>query len=218
MKHIKNHLAALILLIVYAAIAVFLFLQIPQGAGLPIHWDIKGEIDGYASANVALAFALLMPTFLFLLLLLLPYYSPKYREQAERFEKILPKINFLMVFFFALIHLYILAFPMIGEMIKINFIFIVLGFMFALLGNFMPKLPRNFFIGIRTPWSISDEDNWYRTHRVGAKTFVISGLIMIVAGFLPPVPMLSTAVMIFALSLALYPVLYSFIIFKKNKE
>lgn len=218
MKHIKNHLPALILLLVYASIAIVLFFQVPADTRLPFHWDIKGEVDGYASAGGALAFALLFPTALFLLFLLMPYYSPKYREQEERFEKILPKMNFLMVFLFALINLYILAYPMIGDKIKINFIFLVLGFMFAFLGNFMPKLPRNFFIGIRTPWSITDEDNWYHTHRVGARSFFIGGILMMIASFVPQNSMLAVAVFIIVLIAALYPVLYSFILFRKKGE
>ena len=218
MKNIKNHLPALILLLVYAAISLVLFLQVPADAQLPMHWNAKGEVDGYASAGGALAFALILPTALFLLLLLLPYYSPKYRAQAERFEKVLPKMNFLLVFFFGLINLYILAYPMIGDKIKINFIFLLIGFMFAFLGNLIPKVPRNFFIGIRTPWSITDEDNWYHTHRVGAKAFLLGGLLLIIAGFLPQNSIVASAVFILVTIIVLYPVLYSFILFKKKGE
>jgi uncharacterized membrane protein len=155
---------------------------------------------------------------MFLLLYLMPYFSPKYKRQAERFDRILPYISFMMVLFLALLNLYGLCYPLGADMLPFNPVLIIIGFMMMFLGNLLPKLPRNFFVGIRTPWTISDEDNWYKTHRIGSRTFFLGGLVLVLKGFLP----LSTTVQIIsswlALVLLLYPLFYSLYMFKKQSH
>jgi uncharacterized membrane protein len=63
-------------------------------------------------------------------------------------------------------------------------IFAGLGLLFLVIGNFMGKLTRNFFIGIRTPWTLASEEVWLRTHRLGGKLFVLAGLVIFLAGLL----------------------------------
>ena len=59
---------------------------------------------------------------------------------------------------------------------------VALGALFVVLGNYMPKMRRNFFVGIRTPWTLADEDVWFRTHRLGGVLFVIGGVLLMVFG------------------------------------
>lgn len=64
-----------------------------------------------------------------------------------------------------------------------NFIMGFIGLLWIVIGNGMSQLRSNFFMGIRTPWALSDEDNWRRTHRVGARLWVLAGLLMFVGAF-----------------------------------
>ncbi len=218
MKRIKNYRGSLILLALYALALGYFMYALPSDAQVPMHWNAEGEIDGYASKSGSALFGLGLSLGLFLLIYLMPYYSPKYRNHEARFESILPGLTFVLVLFFALISIYSYVIALYGEIIPVNFIFIIMGLLFLFLGNLLPKVPRNFFIGIRTPWTISDEDNWYKTHRLGAYLFVISGVIMVIKGLvLPRMQLFQNVTTALALILVLFPVLYSFILFQKKR-
>lgn len=62
---------------------------------------------------------------------------------------------------------------------------IAIGILFLFIGNELPKVKSNFFMGIRTPWALCSEENWRRTHRLGGKCFFTAGIILILAAFLP---------------------------------
>lgn len=95
-------------------------------------------------------------------------------------------------------------------------ILVLIGLLFIGLGNLLPKVPKNFFVGIRTPWTIANEAVWDKTHRLGGLLFVISGLIMILKGFvLLQNSSFQNITGILVLGCLLYPVLHSFILYKK---
>lgn len=110
-----------------------------------------------------------------------------------------------------------LAHPLIRIELPVNPVLIIIGLMLAVLGNILPKVPRNFFVGIRTPWAISDEENWHKTHRVGGKVFLLGGFLMILSGVVP----LSGAVMAslawLIMAVVLFPLVYSFVLYLKRK-
>jgi len=218
MNRIKLFRSSLIILFVYLVVIIVLSLMVPADARIPMHWNAQGEIDGWASRTSAMIFALGLNIFLFLLLYLMPWYSPKYRKQQKRFDDVLPQITNILLIFFGLINLYALAWPLGGDQIPANPILVIIGLLFALLGNLLPKVPRNFFVGIRTPWTIMDEENWHKTHRLGAWLFVIGGIMMILKGILP----LSSTLQIIStwgvIAILLFPVLYSFILFRRNQR
>jgi uncharacterized membrane protein len=84
------------------------------------------------------------------------------------------------------------------------------------LGNLLPKVPKNFFIGIKTPWTLSNEKVWDRTHRLGGILFVLGGLLLMLKGFiLPKHSGFQVWSAVLAFGLLLYPVLHSFILFKR---
>ncbi len=218
MKRLKLFSASLILLAIYLIALAYLALALPADASIPIHWNAKGVIDGWAGKNTALTFALVMNLGLFLLLYLIPYYSPKYKKQATRFDKILPTITFVLILFLSLLNLYGLFYPLGADRLPLQPVLVIIGLMLLLLGNLLPKVPRNFFVGIRTPWSISDEDNWYKTHRVGAWCFVIGGILMTLKGILPLSERIQVTSTWILMALLLFPVLYSFLFFLKSKK
>jgi uncharacterized membrane protein len=86
------------------------------------------------------------------------------------------------------------------------------GLLLVILGNFMGKLTRNFFIGIRTPWTIASEEVWLRTHRLGGKLFVVAGLVLFFSsllggGWIPAAVAIGAA--------ALISVVYSYLLYRR---
>jgi len=216
MNRIKMFSASIILLVLYIMVVGYLAMAVPADASIPIHWNSRGEIDGYAGKTTALIFAIALNFGIFLLLYLLPYYSPKYKQQAARFDKVLPKISFMMQIFFSLLNIYMLSYPMISFTTPVNPVLIIIGLMLIVLGNILPKVPRNFFVGIRTPWAISDEENWHKTHRVGGKVFVIGGILMVISGIIPVSAGIMSVVSWMILIVILFPLLYSFLLYLKR--
>lgn len=217
MNRIKHYRGSLILLALYAIALVYFMYALPADAQIPIHWNAEGEIDGYTGKTGSAIFGLGLSLGLFLLIYLMPYYSPKYRNHEARFERILPGLSFVLILFFALISIYSYIIALYGSSIPINFIFVIMGLMFLFLGNLLPKVPRNFFIGIRTPWTLSDEENWHKTHRVGGYLFVISGVILTIKGILlVSMQTFQTVTSVIAFGLVLYPLLYSFLLFRRK--
>jgi uncharacterized membrane protein len=153
---------------------------------------------------------------LFLLLYLLNWYSPWYQKYAERFEKILPPLTTTLLACFSTLSLYSLYVAKWGEVPGVKLILILIGLLFIFLGNMLPKVPKNLFVGIRTPWTIANELVWERTHRLGGWLFVLSGIVMILKGLiLPGSALFQNVTTVLALGCLLYPMLHSFILYKK---
>ena len=216
MKRIKQFSASLILLAVYIISVGYLAMVVPADASIPIHWNARGEIDAYTSKGGAVLFALGLNIALFLLMFLLPLYSPRYKQQAPRFEKVLPKMTFMLLVFFSLLNLYMLAHPLIRVELPVNPVLIIIGLMLAVLGNILPKVPRNFFVGIRTPWTISNSVVWEKTHRLGGLLFKISGVLALLGIFFPPLAI--WFVLVPVLIAAFVTVLYSYLVFRQIEQ
>lgn len=217
MNRIKKFSASIILLLIYVVVVFYLALVVPANASIPIHWNAQGQIDGYASKTTAVITALALNFGLFILLYLMPFYSPKYKQQAARFDKVLPKIVFMLLIFFSILNIYMLAYPLITIELPLNPVLIIIGLMLAVLGNLLPKVPRNFFVGIRTPWTISDEDNWHKTHRLGGRLFLIGGLLLAISGLIPLSARFSGIVFWIIMIIILFPALYSFILYRRSR-
>jgi len=215
----KKFWISIIIIIVQIVLALYLSSFIPDDAKIPSHWNIRGEIDGYTSKWTAILLFPGINILMLMIMLILPIISVRYRETPERFSRMVPQIANIVIFFFAIIHIYTLLLG--AELVSAtgSFIFYALGLMFILLGNILPKMPSSFFIGIRTPWTLSSDYVWRKTHKVGGICFVLSGLFMI---FVPAIwGNNATAMIIMSIlfmALLLYSVLYSFIIFKKGER
>ncbi len=88
------------------------------------------------------------------------------------------------------------------------------GLLVIFIGNYLSKVPKNFFLGIRTPWTLSSDEVWYKTHRLGSWTFVLSGLLALLGSLLDwPMGIMIAGFMV----AALIPVIYSLIIYKQSE-
>jgi len=123
----------------------------------------------------------------------------------------------LNIFFF-LVQLYLITYAL--ELIAfnvINVIVVAMGVLFVIIGNLLPKVKQNFFMGIKTPWALADEQVWYETHRFGGKIWFGVGIIMCICGFLPGqagIPIVLGGAVI----AAIVPMVYSYIVYKAKKH
>ncbi len=216
MKRLFNFKWSLLLIVVHLAAMAYFAISLPADAQVPMHWNINNEIDGYSGKTGALLFGLGMSVGLFLLMFLMPWYSPWYKKYEKRFERIIPGLTTVLVLFFALISLYSFYLAKSNVEPKVQFILVIIGLLFIFLGNLLPKTPRNFFIGVKTPWTLANEEVWMRTHRLAGKLFAISGLLMIIKGFVLPNNYAFQQISgVIAFGILLYPLLHSFMLYKK---
>jgi uncharacterized membrane protein len=186
----------------------YLYAALPER--IPIHWNIRGQIDGYGDKSWAV-FALPGGMGLMIgLFALLPWLSPKPFE-VDSFRQTYLFIMVLVVALFGYIH----ALSLIAASGRaIDFSRALLGglfLFFALLGNVMGKVKRNFYVGIRVPWTLANDRVWNDTHRLAAWLWVACGLIGFViamAGF----PVLAFAPLAVAV---VVPIVHSFLLYRR---
>ena len=179
---------------------------------IPSHWNIAGEIDSTMSKGWG---AFLMPLImlgLYGVFQVIPALSPKgYGIEAANsgFVGIRIAVLALLALLNVLVLLAALGVPIaMGSTISI-----AVGVLLAVLGWFLDRLPRNFYVGIRTPWTIVDEDNWTRTHRVGKWLFIAAGFAMIAGGLMGANAYLIVAA---ALTAGLGPLVFSYLIYRQG--
>jgi uncharacterized membrane protein len=169
--------AVLILATVAFTVAVFARLPDP----MVIHWSVSGEPDGYGS-RVLGAFVLpVVMLFMWGLMVVLPGLDPR-GANIEKFRDTYDVFVIAAVGVMCVLQVGILG-SALGWPIEVGRLApISIGALFVLLGGMLPRFRSNFFIGIRTPWTLSSDTVWEKTHRVGAYAMSLIGLLLIVAG------------------------------------
>jgi uncharacterized membrane protein len=200
-----------------AALAVYAGVFGPLAELVPVHWNIRGEPDHKVPREQMLPYLLIWPgamLALVLLTLVLPWLSPRSYD-VERFR---PTYHYIMAMVVLMIGYLEAVFLMISLGMHIPFLQVYLGGMFlflAAIGNVLGKVRRNFWMGVRTPWTLASEAVWIRTHRLAAWTFVLGGLVGFVLVVLGVNPLAAFAVFLVA---ALTPVVYSLILYKQLEK
>jgi uncharacterized membrane protein len=183
---------------------------------IPSHWNPQGQIDGH----VARAWGVwLMPGVLLVLAILLPR-LPGLDPRRENYEKFRPSYDLVMnsiMTLIAVLHAATLGagagWPVPMERITP----LMVGAMFVVIGNVMPRARPNWLFGIRTPWTLSNDRVWERTHRLGGLLFVIAGVILALSALLVPassLPMIIGGVIV----AAIVPVVYSYFAWRQESN
>jgi len=179
---IKTELLPILLLVITVIASFYFYSRFPDQ--VPIHWNFKGEVDNWGSRAVG---AFLIPGVIagmYLLFLFLPYLDPK-KDRYKQFRKVYHFFKAFLILFMAFIY-FLTGFSALGYDVKVGvWIPVLVGLLFILMGNYMSKIKSNWFIGIRTPWTLSSEEVWNKTHRAGGKVFIVAGILMAILPFLP---------------------------------
>lgn len=206
-----------LLLIILATFVFGLYVYPLLPAQVPTHWNIQGQVDGWSSKTFAVIFFPLFNLGIYPLMLLLPKIDPR-RENYINFSATYKIIRLLLHLFLAFIYIITLL-AALKYPFKIDFfVRISVSLLFLLIGNYMGKFQQNYFIGIKTPWTLASEEVWKKTHLWAAPLWVIGGSFNIILSFFQEVWAGYLQIIIFIL-LALIPVIYSYFVYEKlNKE
>ncbi len=143
---------------------------------IAIHFNASGEADGFGSKNTLIYTLLLLILGVFLLFKVIPIIDPKKRIQqmGDSYQK----VQFFVLALMSAISTFLIYTAASGGNSNNSILFAMMGFFFIALGNYMPTFKPNYFVGIRTPWTLESETNWRKTHRLGGKIFMIAGVII----------------------------------------
>jgi uncharacterized membrane protein len=182
-------------------------------ATVPIHWDAGGQANGFAPRAWG---AFLMPVVMvgvYLLFTVIPRLSPR-GFGVERFGRVY-RIFQTAILAFLLLTSVLVSWAGTGAKVPIGrAVYVGVGLLFVVLGNFLGKVTKNFFVGIRTPWTLASDEVWLRTHRLGGKLFVLAGLGLVVCGLLgvggPLAPLAAVALA------GGVPAVYSYLLYRRT--
>lgn len=206
----KSEIIIFLLVIVSFAAGYFLYPYLPEK--MASHWNARGEVDGYVSRFWGAFLMPIIAVVMFLMFLLIPRIDPL-RENIKKFRKYFDGFIVLIILF--LFYIYTLTilwsfeyrFDM-GQALSPAF-----AVLFYFCGIMVFKAKRNWFIGIRTPWTMSSDIVWDKTHKLGGMLFKVSGLICLFGLLFPAHAFWFVLAPVILFSV--YLIVYSYLEYKK---
>jgi uncharacterized membrane protein len=210
-------IVSLVLVIAMIGIAVWVAGLVPDGARLPVHWDYNGNPNGFAGKWTALLIPPVMTAALSLLFYFLPAIEPR-EQHLQRSKGLVLAAWAGLLIVMVLIDLTVVGGALHWAISVQALMLVGVGLMYMLIGNQLGKSRSMFLVGIRTPWTLSSEEVWIKTHRLGGKLTMAAGLIMIAAAFAPlPGRAVPGLVMGLVVVMVGVPVLYSYVLWRRER-
>lgn len=171
-----------VLIAAMAGISAWAWQAIPETAQLPVHWNIEGQADRFGSKGTALLLLPAIALVLTLVFVFLPRIDPR-RKNLESSGKMWNASAIGVVALLAYVHI-LTTLNALGRAIDIgDYLLPALAILFIVIGNYLSKTRSNWFAGVRTPWTMSSEYSWSKTHRLASRLFMGTGLIVLAAWF-----------------------------------
>ena len=199
-----------ILILLPCIVGLVFWNELPEQ--MATHWGISGKADGWSGRAFAVFFA---PVFMLLMhwvCIMVTFWDNKNRNQNQKAMRLVCWISPVMSFF---INATIYATAFGKEFSTDMGMLALIGLLFVVIGNYLPKCKQNYTMGIKVKWALENEENWNATHRFAGKMWVIGGLLMLAGIFLPE-PFMTIIIVGAILVLTVVPVLYSYWYHKKQ--
>lgn len=199
------------------AVSLWVWAQLPADARVPIHYGPNFQPDGYAGKDLAL---LLLPQVV-LLVSLLMFFLPRFEPRRLNLEKSIKpyvRVTGAVLVFLSLMALVSAYNALSHTTLNASFFSLVLGLLFAFIGNYMGKVRSTFMFGFRTPWTLSSDLSWNKTHRLAGKLYVACGLEMALGGLLFNHPLVLYIGVGGVILSSFYAMAYSYFIWKADPD
>ncbi|RZJ56173.1 MAG: DUF1648 domain-containing protein [Flavobacterium sp.] len=183
---------------------------------VPMHWNYDGVIDRWGEKYTLIIVALFMTVFLYALMLVLPKIDPKKRLpiMGNKFYQ----LKFILLLFFSALAIIIIYLSKNQEISNPGLLNIPIAILFIALGNYFKVIQPNYFIGIRTPWTLENKEVWKSTHTFAGKIWMLSGFVILISALIFPKEIAKyTLITVIVLS-AIVPILYSYFKFREIEK
>ena len=213
MKLIKKYMRTLIIsslvLLIPVVVGLLLWNKLPDP--MPSHWNIHGEVDGWSSKAFTVFGLPAMMLALQWVCIFASMADPKYKNYN-------PKMTKLMFWICPAIGLVLccMVYPQaMGYSVPIEVIMpLLMGILFMIVGNWLPKCEQTYTMGIKLPWTLSSEENWNATHRFGGKVWVLGGVITLATAILGCFWILIGILVVMVAA----PTIYSYTLYRKQEK
>jgi uncharacterized membrane protein len=183
-------------------------------AQIPIHWDVAGNVNGMGDKLFGV---LVLPIICIIVSVVMPGVRrlDPLRQSYTTFEDTFRFIINLVIMFMAFTHVLTLGLALGWDIDISKVVGVGTGLLFVLLGNVMARIRPNWFMGIRTPWTLSDPEVWRITHRVGGRIMFVAGLAVIVISLILPAELAVSVMLVGLLGASAYILAYSYFAWRR---
>ena len=208
-KNKKLLILTSIVILIPALIGLLLWNRLPEQ--IPYHWDINGNIDNWCSKAFAVFGTPALLLALHWVCMLASSADPKHKNYHPKMIMLVlwicPVIGLVLS---TLVYAVALGYPLRVEIIMP----LLVGLMFLIVGNLLPKCRQTYTMGIKLPWTLASEENWNKTHRFGGKVWVIGGVLTMATAFFGNFWLLLVILVV----MVVVPTLYSYLYYRKHEK
>jgi uncharacterized membrane protein len=212
--NLKKELPLIAIVLLPYIYLAYIWNQLPEK--VPMHWNIKGEIDRYGEKVELIIIPIFLPLLVYIIFLVVPKIDPKNR--LNKMGNKLQTIKFLLTTLMSILALFIIYTAKNESFTNPNYMVLIIGVLYIVLGNYFKTLKANYFIGIRTPWTLEKETVWKKTHELGGKLWFIGGIIVVIASLILRKETNFTVFLIITGIITIIPIVYSYLTFKNEKK
>lgn len=206
----KSIIIASLLTLLPMIVGLVLWNRLPES--VPTHWGLDGEADGFSSK----AFSVFgLPLIMLALMWVCIFFTANDKRNSDQNAKVKKSVIWIVPFLSCVVGAAMYCEALGYDISVPGLILAAIGIMFIILGNYMPKCKLNSTIGIRIKWTLENEENWNRTHRLAGKIWVLCGLLLTICAFLPIKASAIAAALLLTLSVAV-PLIYSYAYHRKQ--
>ncbi len=178
-------LASGAVIVVMLAVSTYAWFRIPPGTEVCVHWNAAGACDGYGGRFEGLFLMPIIVAAVVGLFAVIPSIEPR-RGHILQSAGAYVAVWMVMLLYFLAFHI-ILTLSVLGHKVAIgSLVPFIVGLMFVVVGAFLGRVKSNFLFGIRTPWTLSSELSWRKTHRLGGWLFIVEGVLVAVGAIAFP--------------------------------
>jgi len=207
----KSEIIIFGIIILSFAIGIYYYPQMPEK--LASHWNAHGQVNGYMSKFWGLFLMPIISVGMLLLFIFIPRIDPL-KSNIQEFRKHYDGFVVLIMVFLFYLYLLTIFWNSGYTFNMITFLSPALAILFYFTGILIENAKRNWFIGIRTPWTMSSDKVWDKTHKIGGKLFKIAGLLALIAVFLDTYAIFVIVVPVIIVSI--YTIVYSYFEYQKE--
>ena len=204
-------IAIVLLPFIYLA---YIWNTLPQE--IPIHWNIAGEIDGYGSKGMLILIPILLPLLLYIIFIIMPKIDPK--KRLNQMGNKLQNMKVIVTIFMSVLALFIIYSVKNQSLTNPNYIILGIGVLFLIFGNYSKTIKPNYFLGIRTPWTLESETVWKKTHSMAGKMWFIGGIVIVFTSLILDQKPNFIVFLIITGVITIVPLLYSYLQFRKERK
>jgi uncharacterized membrane protein len=199
------------------ALSAYAWVSLPAGAQIAAHWDAQGTPDSYIGKEAGLLIVPAVASLLALLLGLLPLIEAR-RDNLARSSGAYRAVCLASIAVLLIVHATLVA-AALGHQVDVTKAFVIAAaLMLAVMGNYLGKVRANGTFGIRTPWTMSSELSWDKTHRATGRLVVVLGLLTAGAAVFAPTPVALAALMGFAVAMLVFGFAYSYVVWRGDPD